>query len=434
MNLLDANDRRGEYPASYYAASAKPLAPFPVLRGQIKCDLCIVGGGYTGLSAALHAAQAGLDVVLLEAQRIGFGASGRNGGQVGSTFNLDGQELIETVGQDDASKLYALGHEAADLTRELAAAHAPDAGYQPGVIHADRFEGEAKRTRDSIVHTADTFGENAVRALDAEEISRLLGTEVYAGGALNMAGGHLHPLRYAFGLARACIAAGVRVFELSRVHEVASGRPAVVRTDQGQVQADHVTIGTNGYSTGLNRGTRARVMPINNFIVATEPLGDAQAVILSENHCAYDDRFVVNYFRKSEDGRLLFGGGESYGYRFPKDIVAKVRKPLEQVYPQLKGVKIDYAWGGTLAITMSRLPYLARPDPNVLVASGYSGSGVALATFAGKLMAEAVQSQSAGFDLLAKLPTPAFPGGGALRTPLLALAMTWFAMRDRLGV
>ncbi|MEM7469850.1 MAG: FAD-binding oxidoreductase [Pseudomonadota bacterium] len=434
MNLLDANDRRGAYPNSYYHASAEPLAPLPPLRGQTKADLCIVGGGYTGLSAALHAAQYGLDVVLLDAQRVGFGASGRNGGQVGTTFNLDPQDLAKSIGLPDAKRLFSMAQDAAALTRDLATQHAPDAGYKTGVIHADRFDADARLTHRRLEATEREFGDTKTRRLDRDEIAALLGTDLYAGGTLNLSGGHLHPLRYALGLARACLAAGVKVHELSRVHQITPGKPVVVKTDQGQVSANHVIVATNGYGTGLDRGTRARVMPINNFIVATEPLGALASTILSEDHCAYDDRFVVNYYRKSEDGRLLFGGGESYGYRFPRDIAAKIRKPMLAVFPQLKNTKIDYAWGGTLAITMSRLPYLARSTPEILVASGYSGTGVALAGLAGKLMAEAVQADGEGFDLLASLPTPAFPGGGAFRTPLLALAMSWYAMRDRLGL
>lgn len=434
MNLLDANDRRGAYPDSWYAATTDTLAPFPTLRGAHKADLCVVGGGYTGLSAALHAVQAGQSVILLEAQRVGFGASGRNGGQVGATFNADQRALEKRCGPDDARKLYDLARAAAALTRDLAETHAPDAGYRPGVIQADRFDIERSETHASVAHLQDRYGAEDIETLDRDRIADLIGTDIYAGGALDLAGGHLNPLRYALGLARACAAAGVQIFELSRVHDLDIAIPAVIRTDQGHVTADHVILATNGYGTGLGPGTSARVMPINNFMIATEPLGAHASPILNQGHCAFDSRFVVNYFRLSDDGRLLFGGGENYGYRFPKDIAARVRKPLEQVFPQLAGVRIDHAWGGTLAITMSRLPYVARPASNVFVASGYSGTGVALATLAGKVMAEASRANSDGFALLERLPTSPFPGGGALRTPLLALAMSWYAIRDRLGV
>ena len=434
MNLLDANDRRGAYPASWYTATARPLDPFAPLQGRTKADLCVVGGGYTGLSAALHAAEAGLKVVLLDAQRVGFGASGRNGGQVGTDFNVSQQSLEKTHGLHDARKLYDLAQAAARLTRDLAAQHAPDAGYTPGLIHADRFAAEVDHTKADIAHLQDRYGSADHKMLDADEITALTGSPAYAGGAQNMGAGHLHPLRYALGLARACVAAGVHIFETSRVHTITHGDPAVVRTDQGQVSAGHVIVAANGYGTALTHQTRARVMPINNFIAATAPLGDVADTILKDNHCAYDSRFVVNYYRKSEDNRLLFGGGESYGYRFPRDIAAVVRRPMEQVFPQLMGIQIDYAWGGTLAITRSRLPYVARVAPNVLTASGYSGSGLALAGMAGKLMAQAVKGQSDGLVLLESLPTPRFPGGGTFRSPLLALAMSWYALRDRIGV
>jgi gamma-glutamylputrescine oxidase len=244
----------------------------------------------------------------------------------------------------------------------------------------------------------------------------------------------VHPLRLALGLARAAEAAGAQIFEVSPVHHIDHGSTPVVRTDKGRVVADHVILAGNGYLGGLDRRVAARVMPINNFIVATEPLGERTGQVLTQDVAVADSKFVVNYFRLSHDGRLLFGGGESYGYRFPDDIASVVRKPMSQIFPHLKDVRIDYAWGGTLAITMKRLPYLARVAPNVLASSGYSGHGVGTAIHAGRLMAEAVRGQSAGFDTMAAIPTARFPGGAAFRTPLLTLAMTWFALRDRLGI
>jgi gamma-glutamylputrescine oxidase len=235
-------------------------------------------------------------------------------------------------------------------------------------------------------------------------------------------------------LARAADRAGVRIFERTHVHHIEDGQPAVLRTDKGRVVADHVILACNGYLGGLNRKVAARVMPINNFIAATEPLGDDAARVLTRDVAVADSKFVINYFRLSSDKRLLFGGGESYGYRFPRDIAAVVRKPMAQIFPHLADVAIDYAWGGTLGITMKRMPYLARLAPNVLSASGYSGHGVGTATHAGQLMALAIKGQSDGFDTMARVPAPSFPGGIALRSPLLVLAMTWFAMRDRLGI
>ena len=205
----------------------------------------------------------------------------------------------------------------------------------------------------------------------------------------------------------------------------------MLRTATAKVTCDRVILAGNGYLGQLSPKVSAKVMPINNFILATEPLGEAAKDILSEPVAVADSRFVVNYWRLSDDNRLLFGGGESYGYRFP-DIVKTVMKPMLAIYPQLRGTRIDHAWGGTLAITMNRMPCLARPAPNVLSASGYSGHGVAMATLCGKLLAEAVAGQAERFDVLATLPQRRFPGGAALRWPLLVLAMTWYSLRDRL--
>ncbi len=433
LDLLTANDRVGEYPASYYAATAKPPGPYPAAEGELSCDLCIIGGGFTGLSAALHAAQAGLDVVLVEAQRVGFGASGRNGGQVHGGQRLDQDALERMLGVGRARVLWDLALESVALTRDLAEEHAPEAGFVAGIIEADHKARFVPHSHAYAQKLKDEYGYDLIRPLDRDEMRALVGSPAYYGGTLDMGGGHLHPLRYAFGLARAAVRAGARLFETSRVQAVDQGDPVRIRTDRARIRARHLLWACNGYLGHAQPEIAARVMPINNFIAATEPLDEATARGLIRNNAAVaDSKFVINYYRLSEDRRMLFGGGESYGYRFPADIAAKVRKPMEQIYPQLKGVRIDYAWGGTLGITMKRLPYFARLAPNVLTASGYSGHGVALATLGGKLAAEAVAGQAGRFDIMAELPAPRFPGGAALRSPLLVLAMVWYALRDRL--
>ncbi|RLJ60218.1 gamma-glutamylputrescine oxidase [Litoreibacter meonggei] len=431
MNLLDANDRRGSYPDGWYAETADLLEPFAPLRGETRADLCVIGSGYTGLSAALHAAQAGLDVVLIDAQRVGFGASGRNGGQVQSGFNKSQQALEKIAGREDARKLWEMSQDAMALTKHLCATHAPEARFKPGIAHANWQASETRDDHAEAAYLAEQYGYDQIETLSRDALYDILRAPAYQGGTLDHGAGHLHPLRYALGLARACVAAGVRIFETTRAHEI---KGTSVRCDYGQVNASHVIQATNGYGTGLSRPTAARVMPINNFIAATAPLGDRVAEVLSRDIAVSDSKFVVNYYRLSEDNRLLFGGGESYGYRFPKDIASVVRKPMEQVFPQLKGIEITHAWGGTLAITMSRLPHISRPQPGVLAAAGYSGHGVALAGFTGKVLADAVRGDTDGFERLARLPTGRFPGGAALRSPLLALAMTWYATRDKLGI
>ncbi|MDZ4085829.1 MAG: FAD-binding oxidoreductase [Tabrizicola sp.] len=433
MNLLHVNDRRGEYPASYYAATATPLDRFPILKGTTKADVCVVGGGYTGLSAALHLAQKGFDVVVLEAHRVGFGASGRNGGQVGSGQRQDQVWVEKTVGRENAHRLWDMAEEAKTLVKTLIRDHAMPVTFHPGIAHACRSEAEVRETHAYAEKLRRDYGYQHLESLDRSGIRRLIGSTEYVGGEIDRDAGHLHPLNYVIGLAQAAAKAGVRIHEQSEVHRVEPGQRPVVRTSSGHVDCATVVLAGNGYLGQLSPKVSAKVMPINNFIVATEPLGEAARDLLSEPVAVADTRFVVNYWRLSEDNRLLFGGGESYGYRFP-DIIRTVSKPMLQVYPQLAKTRIDYAWGGTLAITVNRMPCFTRPGQNILSASGYSGHGVAMATLAGKLMAEATAGQMERFDLMASLPQHRFPGGAALRWPLLVTAMTWYAMRDRLGL
>ncbi|MCL3882361.1 FAD-binding oxidoreductase [Marivita sp. GX14005] len=433
MNLLFSNDKRGRYPDSWYAATAEPIAPFAPLQGAARADVCVVGAGYTGLSAALHLAEMGADVVLLEAHRVGFGASGRNGGQLGSGQRQDQITLEKMVGFDAALRLWHLAEDAKALVRGLIARHAIDCHLKDGVAWAGSRDREVRELHGYAAHLARRYDYTQIETLDVEAFHALCPSPDYRGGILDMGAAHLHPLRFALGLARAADAAGARLHERSHVHGIERGDKVTVRTDAGHVVADHMILAANGYLGGLDRSVAARVLPINNYVVATKPLGDEAARVLTRDIAVADSRFVVNYFRLSHDKRLLFGGGESYGYRFPEDIAALVRKPMSTVFPHLRNVEIDYAWGGTLAITMKRMPYLARLAPNILSASGYSGHGVGNAVQAGKLMAEAVRGTSDGFDAFAGIPHGAFPGGGMFRTPLLTLAMSWYAMRDRIG-
>ncbi|WP_323040921.1 FAD-binding oxidoreductase [Gemmobacter sp.] len=430
MNLLYANDQRGSYPASWYAATAVATPDRPALRGQMRADVCIVGAGYTGLSAALHLAQRGLRVVVIEAHRAGWGASGRNGGQVGSGQRLDQDVLEARLGKGDARHLWQIAQEAKALVRDLAAPM-PGTDWRPGVAHAFLHGSEVEAARRYADRLASDYDYAQVAPLNRAATASLLGTDAYVGAELDHGAAHIHPLNYALGLATAAEAAGATILERTEVLALEPGQPATLRAQTGQVVADHVILACNGYLGGLEPQVAARVMPINNFILATEPLGHRAP--LGQPVAVADSRFVVNYWRQTPDGRLLFGGGESYGWRFP-DIVATVRKPMLRVYPQLADARIDHAWGGTLAITPTRNPCFLRPQPNVLSASGYSGHGVALASMAGRILAEAIAGQTARFDVMARLPVPRFPGGTLLRHPVLVLAMTWFSLRDRLGI
>ncbi|SEK40152.1 gamma-glutamylputrescine oxidase [Roseovarius nanhaiticus] len=434
MNLLHANDAPGAYPASWYAATADALPEFAPLTGEARADVVVVGAGYTGLSAALHLAEAGMDVALIEAQRVGFGASGRNGGQLGSGQRMDQEGLERLMGDADAAKLWTLAEDAKDLTKSLVQKHGIECHLKPGVAHATMSAKEMAQEHAYADHLARRYGYDQIEKLDRDAMHALCPSPAYHGGTLDMGAAHLHPLRYALGLARAAQKAGVRIYERSEVMQIDEGARATLHTKGGRISADHVILACNGYLGGLNGQVARRVMPINNFIAATRPLGDDAAKVLARDVAVADTKFVVNYFRLSHDQRLLFGGGESYGYRFPADIEALVRKPMTEIFPHLRDVQIDFAWGGTLAITIKRMPYLVRLAPNMLSASGYSGHGVGSATHAGKLMADAVRGQAEGFDTMARVPATPFPGGAALRSPLLVLAMTWYSLRDRLGI
>lgn len=428
MNLLHVNDQAGEYPPSYYAATATGIVDFPTLHGEVQADVCIIGGGYLGLSAALHLAQKGVDVVVLEAQLVGFGASGRNGGQVGSGQRQDQDWLRAQYGADAARAMWDLAEDAKALVKSLIKDHQMPVTWADGVATASRSAAGHRGAVAYALSLARDYGYDRFEVLDRADAAATLGSDAYQGAVIDLGAGHIHPLNYALGLANAAAKAGARIFARSEVHHMADGRKPVVRTGQGRVECNQVILAANGYLGGLNRHMAARVMPINNFIIATEPLTG----LLSRNIAVADDRFVVNYWRISDDGRLLFGGGESYGYKFPQ-IIPTVMKPLLRVYPHLKNVKIDYAWGGTLAITMNRMPYFSKVSGNIWAGSACSGHGVAMSTLAGRIMAEAVLGPSADFDLMTQAAPPVFPGGIGFRTPLLALAMTWYAMRDRLG-
>lgn len=420
-------------PSSWYAAATPALPLQPVLEGTVEADACIVGGGYTGLSAALHLAGRGLRVVLLEARRLGWGASGRNGGQIGTGPRRDEAEVAATHGIDAARQLFTLAEAGKALVRDLVAAHGIDCDLRPGQVIA------AARARDvAPLHArarrlAREYDYRLMEPLDARATAALVGSPRHAGGVLDLGALHLQPLAYALGLARASLAAGVAMFEDSRVLGYSRSDPAIVRTARGQVRARYVVLACNGYLGNLEPRLAGYIMPINNFMVATAPLpAGLTPAILPRGTCAHDTLFVLNYFRRSADGRLVFGGGENYGPRFPADIAAFVRPFLGRVFPQLADVAIDHAWGGTLAITRSRLPHVGRLAPNVFFAHGYSGHGIANATLAGQVIAEALDGTAGRFDVLAGVPARRFPGGRWLRWPGMVLGMLYYALRDRL--
>lgn len=418
---------------SWYAATATPFAAFSPLKGAVRADVCVIGAGYTGLSAALHLAEAGLKVVVLEAARVGSGASGRNGGQIHSGQRRGQDYLEKAMGRDDARRLWDLAEEGKALVRDLIARHHIDCDLKEGMILADHKAQFVKDSHDYARRLAADYGYDALTPLSRDEIRAMVGTSAYYGGLLDRGAGHLHPLNFALGLAAAAVAAGVEIHEGTRAVRVTDAGGVTVTTDGGgSVVVDFLLECGNGLMDGLDRRVDTHVMPICNYIAATEPLGERAREIIANDAAVADSRFVINYFRLSADGRLLFGGGESYRRGLRPDVADFVRPFMLKIFPQLGDVRIDYAWGGVLAITMSRLPFVRRLSDRVLVSAGYSGQGVALAPLFGKILAEAVQGQLSRLDLLARLPVPAFPGGRLMRYPLLVAGLSYYALRDRL--
>ncbi|MEE9321693.1 MAG: FAD-binding oxidoreductase [Granulosicoccus sp.] len=437
MKLLYANDAKGEHADSWYHATCQTPARSP-LESHLDVDVCVVGAGYTGLSTALHLTQANRSVVVLDAHRIGWGASGRNGGQLGSGFNQSQAELERSLGNERAHALWTLAEEAKKTVHDMCATYDIDIEYQPGIIHADHRARFVADTHVDCEKLINDYAYDAIETLSRKELRSLVDSPHYFGGSLDRGAGHLHPLKLAAGLAVAAETEGAQLFEMSEVIRIVHAtdtthdKPLRVVTPGGSVRAERVVIACNGYLDTLEPRVARHVMPINNYIVATEPLGDLARELIADNHAVADSRFVVNYFRRSGDDRLLFGGGESYGYQFPSDITNLVRKPLLQVFPQLANVSIDYAWGGTLAITRSRLPCVQQLSHRVYSAAGYSGHGVALAIMSGRAISEALNGDTSRFELLQNLPTAQFPGPSALRPALLALAMSGYSLLDRL--
>ena len=395
--------------------------------------MCVVGAGFTGISAALHLAERGYSVVVLEAERVGWGASGRNGGQVGSGHRESMDDLERTLGPSRAADLWALSEEAKAIIADRIARHRIECDWRPGNLLAStraRYLGWMEAEAE-LCHRR--FGYRGYRMLSRAEMREEVASECYVGGRMDAGGGHLHPLRFVLGMAAAAAGAGARIFEGSRVERIRWGRSAEVSTARGAVAAEHVVLAGNAHLGRLEPRIESRIMPIVNHQLATEPLGERRArSLVRSGACVHSTKFVVDYFRCTPDHRLLFGGGETYSDRTPGDLEGFVRRYMLRVFPQLADVGVDHAWSGRLAITMSRLPHVGRIAPNGFFAHGFSGHGVALTQIAGKLIAEAVAGTAERFDVLAGLRHRPFPGGTRFRHPLLVLGMLYYTLRDKL--
>ena len=430
--------RNDGHPAgSWYAETAAVHLPdLPPPQGQVRTGVCIVGAGFTGLGAALALARAGVPCLVLEAARVGSGASGRNGGQAHPGHRQDQAWLEARVGADEALRLWKLAEAGRAHLSGLVARVAPEADYRSGLILARHRPGGEGQDTAHVEHMARVYGCEALSLLSRDELAEDLGTDVYHGGVLDRDGGHLHPLNLALGLARAVLTAGGEICEGAPALSWTRGGGTIeVATPTARVICDRLVLTGDGYLTPIAGAARDRVMPINNFVLVTEPLGERAGRILRRNAAAADTRFVVNYFRKTDDDRLLFGGGETYRETYPADLAGYVRRSLLKIYPDLSDVRITHAWGGSVGVTLHRTPLVAFPAPGVSLAAGYSGQGVMLAPYVGHLLGlEATGDVAAAeaLEALRRLPAPAFPGGRWLRRPLTIAGLTWYALRDRL--
>lgn len=424
-----------EHTQSYYAASANKFAPFPALEESLTCDVCVIGAGYTGLSSALHLAENGYKVVVLEAARVGFGASGRNGGQVVNSYSRDVDVIERSYGADAARMLGSMMFEGGDIIRERIKRYGIECDYREGGLFV-ALNNKQLSHLEAQKRNWERYGNDRLELLDAGEIRQEVNTDCYVGALLDKRGGHLHPLNLALGEAQAVVLNGGQIFEQSAVLEIKHGSPAVVKTEKGQVTANYVIVAGNAYlNNKLEPALAKRSMPCGTQVLTTEPLGpDLAASLIPSDYCVEDCNYLLDYFRLTADHRLLYGGGVVYGARDPADIDRLILPKLLKTFPQLKGVKIDYRWTGNFLLTLSRMPQFGRLENNIYYMQGDSGHGVTCTHLAGRLISEVLRGDAERFDAFAKLPHYPFPGGRNMRIPLTAMGAAYYSLRDRLGV
>lgn len=417
---------------SYYLATATRCPKHPPLQGNTTADVCIVGAGYTGLSAAIELAEAGYKVVVLEADSVGHGASGRNGGQICTGFSAGQEKIATQLGPADARRCFALAEESKQLLRDRISRYGIDCNLRWGYLHVLPKPGRMDGLK-AWKEEWDELGYTDTRLVSKAELEENLGTRAYHGALREGGAGHFHPLNYCLGLARAATTAGAVIHEFSRAVEVETGSRPFVRTANGRVDARFVIIACNAYLGRLVPRLYGRVMPVTSYIIATEPLGENRArALIRDGEAVADTNFIVDYFRVTSDTRMLFGGRASYTTLEPNDLGAYMKPRMTKIFPQLRDARIDFAWGGFIAITSNRIPDCGRLSPTAYYAHGYSGQGVALAGLYGKLMAEAIRGTAERFDLLSRVKHLPFPGG-PVRVPMLASAMLFYRMRDALS-
>jgi gamma-glutamylputrescine oxidase len=416
---------------SWYESTSGRDPAAPPLAGDVEADVCVVGAGLSGCSAALHLAERGYRVVLLEADRVGYGASGRSGGQIIPGYASGMAKLAAQLGKSDAKRLWDISIEAADLVRDLVGKHRIDCDLAWGHLHV----GLKPRQREELLawqrEQEDDYGYRKLRFMERDEVRQWVASGRYIAGLHDAGAGHVHPLRFTIGVGRAAVAAGARLHEHSRVTQIEHGSTVTVHTASGRVRAKFVALCANVGHEELSRRLARRNIGVASYIVATEQLGAERArALLKDNVAVADLNWIIDYFRLSSDHRLLFGGRVSYSGVDPLGTTRATRKRMLNVFPQLAEARIDFAWGGMLDISMSRAPDFGRLAPNVYYLQGYSGHGMMLAPVAGRIAAEAIAGQAERFDVFARLKHQDFPGGKLFRRPTLVAAMTWFRLRD----
>ncbi|ABN87185.1 oxidoreductase [Burkholderia pseudomallei] len=420
--------------ASYYAATVNDTTRHPPLEGTIDADVCVIGAGLTGISAALNLAERGHSVAVLEASKVGWAASGRNGGQLIGGFACGIDAFEPYLNADEIRLVWDMGLETLAIAKERIAKHAIDCAFVPGYLSAANKPRDVDALRRSRDEAARRFGYTRLRYVERDALAQYVQSSRYLGGLFDPDSGHLHPLNYTLGLARAAVASGARIHEDSAVTRIASEAGGhVVSTARGAVRARFVVLACNAFLGALAPALSRKIMPVGTYVIATEPLGEARARALMPAQAAIcDSRFALDYFRPTPDARLLWGGKVSYSTLEPRKLADAMRRDMLKTFPQLADVTIEHAWGGFVDITMNRAPHFGRLTPTVYFAQGFSGHGVNTTGLAGKLIAEAIDGQAARFDVFGKIRHRDFPGGAALRMPALVLAMAWYRLRDLL--